>query len=118
LLVALWHNAETRAVAMNKLNEVEGILTQKHAEVAALERNAQCAIQKADEAIRSGKAAAHDRDTAVDQYERSLYASTLMQVQVTALKQRNPKTGLAILQDEKRCPYHLREFTWGYLRHL
>jgi WD40 repeat protein/serine/threonine protein kinase len=47
---------------------------------------------------------------------RSLYALQL--AQISALSERDPHRALQLLQDERRCPLVLRDFTWGYLHRI
>jgi len=47
---------------------------------------------------------------------RSNYALQL--AQVFALSEQDPRQATLLLDDPKRCPPELRDFTWGYLRRL
>ncbi|HLW67075.1 MAG TPA: serine/threonine-protein kinase, partial [Gemmataceae bacterium] len=47
---------------------------------------------------------------------RSLYALQL--AQISALSERDPHRAMQMLQDPRRCPKELRDFTWGYLHRI
>lgn len=47
---------------------------------------------------------------------RSNYALQL--AQIFALNERDPRQAMLLLEDPRRCPPELRDFTWGYLRRL
>jgi WD40 repeat protein len=48
--------------------------------------------------------------------QSTLYALQL--AQISALSERDPHRALQMLQDPRRCPEKMRDFTWGYLHRI
>src|SRR5262249_5826273 len=86
--------------------------------VAAQAERTRAQIQegKANEQRVAAETARHEAEKQATEARRSLYALQL--AQVSALGERDPRRALQLLDDPRRCPPDLRDFTWGYLRRL
>lgn len=107
-------------VMLNAAAERERLQAQ-HAniqKVAAQAERTRAQIQegKANEQRLKAEAAKHEAEKQATEARRSLYALQL--AQVYALGERDPRRALQLLDDPRRCPPDLRDFTWGYLRRL
>jgi serine/threonine protein kinase/WD40 repeat protein len=113
LTVSVYYNVELRLAADKTEAEAKAA---RDAEVRAL-----AAKRKADEerieAERQKTAAEQARleaDARRRESERGVYALQLFKA--AALGERDPQRALRLLDDVRRCPQELRDFTWRYIR--
>jgi WD40 repeat protein/serine/threonine protein kinase len=116
LLVGGWWTSvalgRANFIAVQRADEAE---EQRHrAEVQARETELQRAV-----AEQARQIAEQQRQIAQEQLEQSMRALYALQLtQAAALAPRDPVRALELLRDPVRCPEHMHDFTWAYLRGL
>jgi eukaryotic-like serine/threonine-protein kinase len=71
---------------------------------------------KADNARKDADERTKEAERERTESQRTLYALQL--AQIGALSERDPHRALQMLQDPRRCPEKMRDFTWGYLHRI
>jgi WD40 repeat protein len=102
---ALWYNAERRAETVQQLGETEHSLQEKRTEL-------QQVTDTTEQERRRFNKDKQDLANDIDRSRRDLYALAL--TQVNEVYGRDPVRALGLLNDVRRCPRDLRDFTWGY----
>jgi WD40 repeat protein/serine/threonine protein kinase len=101
--VDIAHNAERNALKDKQIAEGE--------RVKAEQQKRQADRARADAELARTEAEKKRRES-----ERGVYALQLFKV--AAFSDRDPQRGLRMLEDQRRSPEELRDFTWRYLRGL
>jgi WD40 repeat protein/serine/threonine protein kinase len=102
---ALWYNAERRAETVQQLGEAERSLQEKRTELNQL-------TDFTEQEQRRFNKDKLDHANEIDRSRRDLYALAL--TQVAEIYGRDPIRAQGLLEDVRRCPLDLRDFTWGY----
>jgi len=95
------------------LTNREGLLSQANIDLTIKTKLAEIAAKNARDAEQKEREAAEEARRKQDEAQRGEFAATL--AQVTLLAETDPTEGLSLLEDPRRCPIRLRDFTWRLL---
>jgi WD40 repeat protein/serine/threonine protein kinase len=110
----LTNKATELTSANTALEDSEEKIKKKNEKLVKETARAQTEETKALNAQAKALEAAEEAKRQRDEAQRGTFAATL--ANVVLLADSDPLEGLSLLEDRKRCPPHLRDFTWQLLR--
>lgn len=113
LAVSLYFNVEL-GLAKERVEGEAKAARKAEFEALAAKRKADEERIEAEKQKAAAETARQDADARRRESERGVYALQLFKA--AALGERDPQRALKLLDDYRRCPENLRDFTWRYIR--